>query len=75
VVNATILLGSSSITEPEEGSVIMNVPKSGLLVHSNYNARNLQYDIALIRLPSPIEMSGNRISLFTFNYLKSSLLI
>lgn len=46
----------------EEGRLIVRTTSA--IVHPGYNSNNLNNDIALIQLPSPIEFSGN----IYFNY-------
>lgn len=52
------VMGALFLTRTEPSQVRRTVPESGLIWHENYNPRNLNNDVAIINLPSPVALSS-----------------
>lgn len=58
IINATritVLLGATRIIINEPGSIERDT--ANIIVHSNFNSANFLYDVALIKLVSPVEFT------------------
>ncbi|XP_046734117.1 brachyurin-like [Diprion similis] len=54
-VSAEVVLGAQYIREDESTQVVLQVAE--IIVHENWDTRNIRNDLALLRLPSPIQFS------------------
>lgn len=54
----SLFFGGHRLNSNEEGTLTIDVPGEAAEVHPFYNPVNLNNDIALIRLPEPIPISG-----------------
>lgn len=68
----SLYFGGNRLNSVEEGTRTVEVDGEAAFVHPEYNPSNLNNDIALIRLPEPLELSGERTGNFYLN--KSSCL-
>lgn len=50
----------------EQGTLTIDVPGEAAEIHPLYNPQNLNNDLALIRLPEPVFLSGITIFLCAF---------
>ncbi len=56
-LNTTLHLGDHSLTDEEPGEMTRKVRR--IMMHKSYNARNTDYDIAVIEMDRPVEYSDN----------------
>ncbi|CAO1436612.1 unnamed protein product [Diamesa hyperborea] len=56
--SAIVILGANNIREDEPTQVLMNVSRSGLVCHPQYDSRTLKNDVAMIRLPSEVTFNN-----------------
>lgn len=54
----TLYLGGTRLNSNEQGVVNVEVNAAAAVVHPGYNSANLNNDIALIRLPFALELTG-----------------
>lgn len=55
----TVFLGAHNIKENEKSQIRIEVPKQNLIVHEQWDSKTLTNDIALIKLPNPIQFNEN----------------
>lgn len=61
----TLYLGGTTLGNEEDGR--LTIVATDYLAHPSYNSNNLNNDVALIRLPEPIEFSGSY-NIHVFSY-------
>lgn len=58
-IEFTLYLGGITLSSSEVGRI--TVTSSSAIIHENYSSSNLNNDIALVRLPSPVTLTGNNL--------------
>lgn len=58
VSSAVVVLGAHFLNQAEDTQLRQTIPASGLIWHENYNSQNLNNDVAIINLNSPITPSN-----------------
>lgn len=54
----SLFFGGTILNSNEEGTKTIDVEEDAVFIHPDYDPSNLNNDIALIRLPQPLELSG-----------------
>lgn len=57
VVGLDAIFGAHYLTHTEKSQIKRTVSEKGLILHENYNKRDLTNDIAIIFLPTPVKLN------------------
>lgn len=52
------VVGTNSLKNPDPGRKVFNVTRDGIFQHPHYNPNTIAYDVAIVRLPERVEMTG-----------------